>query len=261
MIHSWIHNTTWLTSLKSDGLSLINHCLLDPDDAVSAPPLGANKERKINYYLAHIPIKVYIQDPQGTFPMTIKASWTMQELMAKYTNRRFVVAGAGRQNSLNSNLSTALGPLQNGMVINLNMRIPSAPPCAEGLPGAFQISVRGLSEGTNHVFVLPDDTFETLRIRLMNVPAIKLYILENIVNFLPADLLITSGAEDTTTPLTAGTVSENNLGPHGPTLYLTRRIRGGARKGMAKVKKNEKLHTTRAKCHYSGCIMSKAELV
>ena len=51
------------------------------------------------------------------------------------------------------------------------------------------------------------------------------------------------------------TLSSLNLGEQatrGKTVHLTLELQGGARKGMAKVKKNEKLHTTRAKCHYAG---------
>ena len=246
MIKTWIHNREWLDSLKSDGISLIMHCFLNFLDGRNAPCLSAPKAQKINYYLDHVPVQVQIHDPHGNFYMDIKRCWKYSELMAKIAHRRWVGGNFSNASSpYIDNLQQCFGPLVNGSTIHLNMRIPSAPPSAEDCPGSFQIFVRGFgTSGT--LYVLPEDTVETLRIRLMNVRVVKRFIDENIADFLPANFWIMLEGS----PVTGGTVSENSICQN-CTLHVFHRVRGGARKGVLKVKKEEKLHIQRARVHYS----------
>ena len=241
LIKDWIHYREWLDNLKSDGITLLMHCFLDTHDARNAPTISAIKSEKMNYYLDHIPVQVEIQDPHGNFYMDIKRKWKYSELLAKIAHRRLVGGNFSNTSSpYVDNLQQCFGPLVNGSTIHLNMRIPSAPPSAEDCPGSLKIFVRGF--GTlGSLYVLPEDTFETLRIRLMNVPVVKRFIDENIADFLPADFFFTFDMR----PVTGGTVSENSI-YQDCTLQVSHRPRGGAKKGIKKLTKQEKLAALRA---------------
>ena len=156
MIKDWIHDRNWLQSLKSDGISLIMHCFLDFIDGNNAPCLSAVKEQKINYYLDHVRLQVQIRDPDGNFYMEIKRCWKYSELLAKIAHRRLASANTPPRTYSPDfiNLSQWFGSLHNGSTIQLNRRIPSAPPSAAHCPGSFQIFVSGFgTSGT--LYVLP----------------------------------------------------------------------------------------------------------
>jgi len=166
LVDLWVRSTPWLDFLTSDGLTFLNHFLLDSYDSSHAPNRDASVRHKRSYFDQHYPIEVTLNSFQGNPQvMVIKKCWSIARVQAEYFNCLFRLPVDITYNAQLTLADHSL-PVDHGSALTIHPRLPARLPSVEDLPAALRIQIKGLTGGLDFMHILPSNDLNMLLKRM-----------------------------------------------------------------------------------------------